>query len=143
MHDKKKTSRSESGAPYTPDDDLVALIKKNSHDNSIPCSKAIKISDETEHNSIDVGKTLNFCGINIIKCQLGLFGYTPQKRIVKKLDSIDPGLEKAIKNHLVNNRLPCIDAWKIADEFGRTRLEIGSAAETMNIKISQCQLGAF
>ena len=52
-------------------------------------------------------------------------------------------LVERIRSSIVNGRLPCPNAFRIAAEFGITPLEVGEKATQLGIKISRCQLGLF
>ncbi|MBN1191954.1 MAG: hypothetical protein JXA46_19535 [Dehalococcoidales bacterium] len=52
-------------------------------------------------------------------------------------------IEKKIRESLVNGKLPCPMAFRIAGEFKITPKEIGEACNRMDIKVSSCQLGCF
>ncbi len=52
-------------------------------------------------------------------------------------------LERKIKSSLVNGRLPCAIAFKIAKELKVSPRDVGDAANRLSIKISNCQLGCF
>jgi len=52
-------------------------------------------------------------------------------------------LETKIKSSLVNGRLPCAIAFRIAKELKVSPREVGEAANRMSVKISSCQLGCF
>lgn len=52
-------------------------------------------------------------------------------------------LEEEIKSSLVNGKLPCAVAFKIAKKFKVSPKDIGDAANRLKIKISACQLGCF
>lgn len=52
-------------------------------------------------------------------------------------------LERKIKSSLVNSRLPCAVAFKIAKEMKVSPRDVGDAANRLSIKISNCQLGCF
>jgi hypothetical protein len=43
----------------------------------------------------------------------------------------------------VDGQLSCVEAWRWADERGLPRLLFGSVAETLDVRISDCQLGCF
>ena len=79
----------------------------------------------------------------LVKCQLGLFGYTPEKKIVRAAKTVDADLKEALQESLVNNRLPCESAWDIAERFQLRKMALSSACETLGIKVKPCQLGAF
>ena len=52
-------------------------------------------------------------------------------------------LVERIRSSIVNGRLPCPAAFRIAAELGITPLEVGEKATQLGIKISRCQLGLF
>lgn len=55
----------------------------------------------------------------------------------------DPRIEEKIKSSLVNGKLPCAVAFKIAEELKVRPREVGDTATRMSIKICNCQLGCF
>jgi len=52
-------------------------------------------------------------------------------------------LEQKIKSSLVEGKLPCAVAFKIARELKISPGEVGRAANRLSIKICNCQLGCF
>jgi hypothetical protein len=52
-------------------------------------------------------------------------------------------LEEAIQGKAKNGKLPCAMCFKIAEDFGISKREMGKILNEMEIKISQCQLGCF
>ena len=52
-------------------------------------------------------------------------------------------LEEAVLGKAKDGKLPCVLCFKMADDFGISRKEMGEILNEMNIKISQCQLGCF
>lgn len=52
-------------------------------------------------------------------------------------------LEKAVREKAKEGKLPCAMCFKIAEEFGISKKEMGEVLNELNIKISQCQLGCF
>ena len=91
----------------------------------------------------EAGRTLDLIEISIEKCLLGLFGYGPQKKIVRPAESVSAELEKAISANLTDGRLPCVKAWNIADTLHLSKMDVAAACEKLGMKISRCQLGAF
>ncbi len=109
----------------------------------LPCSVAFQIVEEGNLSADEIGMYSDLMKIRLVTCQLGLFGYQPEKKIVKKQDQISESLEKAIHQKSQENRLACADAWQIATDLGVTKLSVSNACETLSIKIHSCQLGAF
>ncbi|MGD0916095.1 MAG: hypothetical protein ABSB22_06525 [Thermodesulfobacteriota bacterium] len=52
-------------------------------------------------------------------------------------------LEEVIKGKAKDGKLPCPLCFKIAEDFGISRREMGDVLNEMKIKVSQCQLGCF
>lgn len=125
------------------DQNLARAVKEKTRDGAISCAAAHMIANRFKIPPGEVGFTVDLLEIRIAKCQLGLFGYKPEGRIVKSAETISDELERSIRNGLTENRLHCIDAWEIADKLGLKLLDVASACEGMKIKISKCQLGAF
>jgi len=56
---------------------------------------------------------------------------------------LDRTLEEEIQASLVNGRLPCAVAFKIARKLKVSPKQVGDMANKLNIKIVSCQLGCF
>jgi len=52
-------------------------------------------------------------------------------------------VEEELGASLVNGKLPCAQAFRIAKKFKVAPKEVGDMANKLNIKISSCQLGCF
>ncbi|MFC2025207.1 hypothetical protein ACFLTG_02200 [Chloroflexota bacterium] len=52
-------------------------------------------------------------------------------------------LDERIKTSLVNGKLPCATAFKIAKQLNVSTKEVGEACNRLSVKISSCQLGCF
>jgi|APFre7841882630_1041343.scaffolds.fasta_scaffold227032_2 hypothetical protein len=52
-------------------------------------------------------------------------------------------LEEEMRASLVNGKLPCAVAFKIAKKLKVSPKQVGDAANRLNIKISSCQMGCF
>ena len=52
-------------------------------------------------------------------------------------------LDEMIRASLVNGKLPCPTAFKIANQLKVSIKEIGEACNELDVKISSCQLGCF
>lgn len=56
----------------------------------------------------------------------------------------DPkGLRETILEKAKDGKLPCALCFKIAEDFGISKKEMGKILNEMKIKITQCQLGCF
>ena len=56
---------------------------------------------------------------------------------------LDGTIENEIQDSLVDGKLPCAVAFKIARKLKVTPRQVGDAANRLNIKIVSCQLGCF
>ncbi|MBM4277379.1 MAG: hypothetical protein FJ130_05765 [Deltaproteobacteria bacterium] len=52
-------------------------------------------------------------------------------------------LEEVILEKSKDGKIPCAMCFKIAEDFGISKKEIGDILNEMKIKISHCQLGYF
>jgi hypothetical protein len=122
---------------------IAAKIREKMSEGSLSCGAAHVIAKELGVAASEVGVTLDLLEVRIGKCQLGLFGYGEEKRIIKPADKVDPELQKEIENSLVDGRLPCKAAWDIAEKFNMKRLDLANACEKLKLKINSCQIGSF
>jgi hypothetical protein len=56
---------------------------------------------------------------------------------------IERALEEEMRASLVDGKLPCTVAFKIARKLKVGPKQLGDVANRLNIKISSCQLGCF
>lgn len=125
------------------DPSIAEEIKGKAVDGSITCAAAHKIAGELGVSPAEVGVAIDLLEIRISRCQLGLFGYGPENKAVKPAQSVAPELAEAIKGTLVSNRITCLACWEIAERLGVARMDVSAACETLEVKISSCQLGSF
>jgi hypothetical protein len=123
--------------------EISDALKKQVSDGKISCTAAHKIAGDLKEPPPEVGFTMDILELRIEKCQMGLFGYTPEKKIVKPVESVPRTLENAILEQVEDGRLSCKAAWDLAEKLSIKKMGVSSACETLKIKISPCQLGAF
>ncbi|MBW1910983.1 MAG: hypothetical protein JRJ11_15840 [Deltaproteobacteria bacterium] len=123
--------------------EIAKALKQKASNREISCAAAHKIARDLKVSPAEVGFTTDTLEIRIVKCQMGLYGYQPEKRVVKPAKTVSQTLEEAICDSLVGERLSCRAAWDIAKRSGTAKMAISSACETLKIKISSCQLGSF
>ena len=144
MSSQKDTNFTEKHGPTDqPNAAIKTEIGNLGKDNELPCTVAFKIVEDLGVSPADVGKTTDLMGFKLVKCQLGLFGYTPRKKIVTPEETSRQEIKDAISAGLVNGRLPCESAWDIAGRFDVPKLTLSGICESMGIKIKPCRLGAF
>jgi hypothetical protein len=125
------------------DEKVAAAIRGRAKGGTLSCVDAFRIAEEIAVMPLDVGEAADALEVRLVRCQLGLFGYGEPKRIVHPAEQVAPELEQAIRDGLVDGRLPCAEAWMIAARFELSKLEVANAAEKLEIRVGQCQLGAF
>jgi len=126
-----------------PDPAITREIKARLRKDALACAVAFDIAGKLGCTPADIGRTADLLHVNLVKCQLGLFGYKPQKKIVESRLPQEPALVDAIRHGLVDDRLPCQTAWRIAAQFDVPKMTVSGACEALGIKIKPCQLGAF
>ena len=140
---KGKTFSTKHKSDEKPDTSIKNEILKRTKNEKIPCAVAFDIAKALQMSPEKVGKTADLMNYRLTKCQLGLFGYQPKKKIVKPQDSIDADVKDAVSAALVQGKLSCQRAWDIASRLHVSKMTVSGACETMGIKIKDCQLGAF
>jgi hypothetical protein len=143
MTKKNKGQFAQKHPGLTLDERIAQEIRDQVLEGGLFCAVAFKIARDLSITPGDVGRSADLMELPILKCQLGLFGYAPQRRVVKPAESVAPDLEKAIQKELVDDRIPCSTAFSLAEKFNIPKMVVSSVCEKMGIKISSCQLGAF
>lgn len=118
-------------------------LEREAREGTLSCAAAFTLATDLNRPPAEIGKAADLLGIRLVKCQLGLFGYAPEKKIVKPAGAVDPLLDKAIHGELQGGRLACRNAWELAERFRMPRMAVSAACEALGIKIKPCQLGAF
>jgi hypothetical protein len=118
-------------------------IRAQAREGQLSCAEAFRIAGELDATPLDLGRIADELDVRLVRCQLGLFGYGPSKSVVEPADKVSPELERALCDGLILGQLPCSVAWAIASRFGIPKLHVSGAAEKFELRIGQCQLGAF
>ena len=125
---------------------LAKALGAAAPDGKVTCAELEEIARALELPPAEVGAAMDALELEIVKCQLGLFGFgtsRPHGGVAMPASEVPAELEREIRAALVDGRLPCLAAWAIADRLGLGRIEIGEACEALQIKVKPCQLGAF
>jgi hypothetical protein len=112
-------------------------------DNELSCVAAFEIAEKLNVQAKDIGEASDRLKIKLVNCQLGLFGYKPDKKIVKPQSPVSEKVDSAIRKSLAGGKLSCLKAWEIAADLKISRLSVSCSCEALGIKIKECQLGAF
>ena len=125
------------------DPKVAEQIRQRLSDNHITCAAAHAVAADFSLPPSQIGMTIDLLEARIVKCQMGLFGYSPQKNIVTPASRVSSELKNSLEAKLENGRISCKHCWEIASRLGIQKLDVAGACETMGIKIKPCQLGAF
>lgn len=109
----------------------------------LPCALAFKIVKTLGVSPREVGITIDLLNLRLTKCQMGLFGYKPNKKIASPLPDVPPALKDRINTTLTDQKLSCEAAWGIAASLEISKMTVSNACEALGIKMKPCQLGAF
>jgi hypothetical protein len=142
-HEKGQKFSAKHGSGALADPTIKAEIEKKAGAGEIACAAAFQIADALGIPPAEVGKTIDLLEFRINKCQLGLFGYKPHKKAVQPKQPANQEMEDALRKALVDGKLACSDAWRIARGFNVPKMSVSGACEALGIKIKPCQLGAF
>jgi len=91
----------------------------------------------------DVGVVIDLLELRINQCQLGLFGDSHTDKPVEPAGDVTAEQEEAIIRLTRDGRMTCLEIWRLAKTFGVQRIEACAACETLKVKVTDWQLGAF
>ena len=97
-------------------------VKEQASEKGLSCAAAHNIASDLGESPAEIGFTLDFLELQIIKCQMGLFGYAPEKKVVKPAKAVTDALEKALREKAVNDRISCRSTWDIAEKMGEKKI---------------------
>ena len=103
-----KGKASPSGEAINPR--ISEALQSRANESGLACAAAFAVAAEIGVSPKAVGEAMDQLQIPIIKCQLGLFGYAPKKKIVEPAKTVTADEEKAVRQALVNGKLPCASA---------------------------------
>ncbi len=135
-------------ADFVVDAALAAAVEAHAEEGKLACAHAFAIAKSAQVAPIVVGQTADALGVNLHRCQLGLYGYPGHTKgwAVSNIADhpVPEGLETAIRAALDDDGgLPCVRAWQVAAEFAIPKMLVGYVATQMEVRIVHCQLGAF
>lgn len=123
--------------------EIAWLIDKHAKEGMISCAQSFMIAEELNVPPAEVGKAIDLAEVSITHCQLGLFGYSPQRKIIASVASPAPALVEAIRSACDESGVSCADLWEISSAKSIPKMEAAGTCEALGIKIRPCQLGAF
>ncbi len=126
-----------------PDPEIAKAVLAKEENGMVACPDAHRIARQFHVSPAEVGTVIDLLEKRISKCQLGLFGYSPQRKILKPAESVAPELAEALQRRAADGRVSCKDCWETAAAFGMQRMAVAAACEFLGLRIRPCQLGAF
>jgi hypothetical protein len=126
-----------------PDPAIAEAVLARVENGHITCSDAHRIARDLGVAPAVVGTAIDLLEKRIARCQLGLFGYAPQRKVLQPADSVTPELAGALNRLAVDGRIGCKECWDTAAAFGMPRMAVAAACDRLGLKIRPCQLGAF
>jgi len=93
------------GPDAQPDRVIKNEMLKRTNKNEVPCAVAFEIAKALQVSPEAVGMTADLMNYRLVKCQLGLFGYQPKKKIVTPQHTVTEDVKNAISEALVQGRL--------------------------------------
>ncbi len=137
----KYSAKHPAGTPY--DQTVADVLSRRSEDGRIACADAFDIARELSLAPAEIGRTADLLEYRITRCQLGLFGYSPEKKIVEPAHEVPDAVREQLDRFTIDGTISCVAAWKIADSLGMEWMAVAAVCELLELKIQPCQLGAF
>jgi len=130
-------------AGSSPDPAIAAALANAADEHRITCVGAFKVAEGLRVAPSEVGKAADLLEYRIVRCQLGLFGYAPDKKVVKPAGEVTGELRDRLDAVVADGEVDCASAFEIAETLGLPKMAVAAACESVGIKIINCQLGAF
>lgn len=125
------------------DPEIEKQVQKKIRKGRISCADAHAVAAALRVSPRKIGVAIDLLEARIIDCELGLFGSGVQPPASELSAEAEKLLRQAVEAALMQGRLPCAAAWKIAETLGTAKVGVKLACDHMNIKINHCQLGTF
>jgi len=125
------------------DTTIVTLLEQKAENGCLKCADAHRIAKKLGLPPDQIGIQIDLAELRISRCQMGLFGYYPNKHILNPDIQISPQADQAIDKAQTNGRISCAQCWELATFLAMSRPDLASACEKKQIRIKPCQLGAF
>jgi len=130
-------------AGTTCDPAVAAAVRERMIDGTITCPAAHEAAEACGVAPVEIGRAADLLECRLSRCQLGLFGYSPQRRIVEPAAEIGAELRERLTGAATDGRISCAACWAIADTLRIERMAAAAGCELLGLKITHCQLGAF
>ncbi len=142
-------------------EDLRSLIQAGLDNNGqLSCEEAYIVAEARGVNPQAVRQQADNLGIRISRCQLGLFGYAPEKgrpgfraageavrgsgqKTEEKMEPVPEKVATAVGDTCSNNEITCVELWELGRAHNVSRFDMGCLAESLELSVRRCQLGCF
>ncbi len=101
---------------------LARALSEIAENGRITCAAACRLADTLGVDPAELGKTADLLELRIIRCQLGLFGYEPEKRIVRPAEVVSDDLRERLEATIAEGKISCASLWAIAEELGLEKM---------------------
>ncbi len=126
-----------------PDPTMAIAAERAAQEGRISCAAAHDLARDVGTTPAEIGRTLDLLEYRIFECQMGIFGHSPEKKVLKPAREVTDELRELLESIIADERVSCAGCWQIAETLGLQKIEVAAACETLGIKIKPCQLGAF
>lgn len=126
-----------------PDPAIAAALEEVVEEQQVSCAVAHDLAEGLSVPPAKIGMALDLLEYRIVKCQMGIFGYGPAKKILKPAPSVPDELHDRLLKAAPKGHASCASCWRIADITGLQKIQVAAACEALGLKIKPCQLGAF
>jgi hypothetical protein len=137
----KYRAKHPAGAAYDPA--VASALAARAENGKVSCTDAHAVAGESDVTPAEVGRTMDLLELRIYRCQMGLFGYSPEKRLVKPAAEVSQELRALLAGAAAEGRIDCLSCWQIARSLAMEKMAVAAACEHLGLKVRDCQIGAF
>jgi hypothetical protein len=142
-HEDEGHYRAKHPAGTSFDPEVADAVRRRAREGRITCEAAFEVVEAMKVSPSEVGKTADLLEHRITRCQLGLFGYSPDKKIVTAAGRVSDDLRVRLQEAAGPEGVSCASCWRVADSLSLEKMAVSAACETLHLKVTRCQLGAF
>lgn len=140
-HEKKLSAKHPAGTQVA--DHIIKALTPRIQEGKITCADAHDLAQAIQVPVHQIGLALDLSDVRIVACQLGLFERPGSVNADTPPPQTPTGLRQSLEAAVKDNAITCRQAWQLAQTHGVSRRQVGQACNAMEVKIRQCQLGAF
>lgn len=136
-------SKKEKPTGFSPDKKTEEMVRSAAQGGLLACAAAFRLSEKTGLSTREIGTCADYFEIRLVSCQIGLFGNGKKGKAIRPLETVDSAVKETVLAASDKNGIDCEAVFRIADETGLKKRDIGRLCQTIGIKIRNCRLGAF